>query len=410
MSNMYSPEFLFARIGYEIAETTLESVAHETDIRICIQILEHLINKAQRDMPRQIAELIYENVYQTQTLYIERLREAIMRADVIRMPHRLNELIRPEYLEVIERGLSESTEHFADPSVAKARQWAQLLFFRAIEYILRTDDVIGLIMAEATTKQVDYARNKSWGRDIAKKMDRLEMTESADEAEEELLYSQWWDLEFQLRRELFNRKISPMLFLSDEEAQAISRRVDNTSAFEILHVAASMYPRDILIGMLIDSGVCEINARVYVQKVQERVDFLKGRIDSSHDKVLGPEEKRLLARDEFADLVFAGLTSNRLSNSCSKADILNLCLKTKGGTLRLDIPNGDVWCARIAHEIGIAIGRSMSSFRVYNGSKKLEIKGMNRAVKRKRVPPLVSPPNVARFRKLIENITVRIDK
>ncbi|MCX6140457.1 MAG: hypothetical protein NTX15_06450 [Candidatus Kapabacteria bacterium] len=409
MNSLYSPEKFFARLGSEIAEASIASVNCEIDRQKRIDILEGFIRQAERNMPLELAEWIYEYVLTSQPLSEIQTQANIDRADALRMPHRISDMFSPDLSAPIEDLHIEPLEQGASVLEDEGPLRATLLFWTAIEFILRHDDEIGPIMQKATDLQIEFSRKTRWGRAIVKKMDLIDATLPTDANHEDLLSSQWWDLEFQLRRELFKHKIPPTQFLSDEDAQTISKRTESVSVFEILYHLQLNLTHVEFVGMMIDSGTCELNSRVYVHRVREEVDLIKSQLGNTPSFDVGQREKRALSMELFAELLFESLSSNHLLGHCALADIKSICqhADTRKGALRLKIPKGDViWCARIVYAIANRLGRAHPLFKVFNGKKLLKAAAMHHALHRRRKVEPVCPQNVAAFFERIANVTI----
>ncbi|MBK6760407.1 MAG: hypothetical protein IPH85_12270 [Ignavibacteria bacterium] len=408
MNSMYTPERLFGRIGLKLAEDTIQSVAHLPSIKRRIEILEDCVVKAAAEMPRDIAEWIYDNADEMRPLSEPELAATLVRADTLRQPHRLSEIARKEYVEKLEVWFERAGDSTTDDNVSTIRENALFLLLSAIEYLLRTDEATSQIMANVTERQIEYARDTTWGGSIVREMDLNETKTGANESEDSDLNDDWWKLEFELRSELVKRKVPPTDFYHDGEVEILEKKVESLSMFEILHAAEAIYPRDTYLGMLIDSGMCEINASVYIQQLNRKIESLKAELLKDPSDTVEANEKKVLTVDQFIDLIFQSLVKHNLAGSCTRYDIATICERAKGGTLRLKIRDADVWCAHIADNIAYLIHRAKPTFTVYNGDKKLSPKQMHRAKTRPRGPGFSCPPNVTAFFRDLQNITVTI--
>lgn len=406
MKSIYPLEFIIGPLGLNLSKEDIASAEHEPDIRKRILILEDFIVKAERDMPRQIAKMLFDDFLLIEPITDELLHQLITRADALRMPHRWNEMRREEYTHAVDGWLSEQTTTNVHPIEVEVGERTYTHIHYIIDHIIHNDSAVGPIMDNYSTNLVDYARGTSWGRDIAKKIDQINGTEGQDEAERSLLRFQRCELENQILTELIDQRISTEDLLSNEEWQALNRRFDSTSAFEILQAAQSLLPRESIIGMAIDFDVCALNTRVYIQCISEMIETLKNRLETGPVIDAEPVTKRSLPVEEFADFLFECLSTSKLLLNTSKADIRFLCFNRNGGTIRFKKSRSDYWYIVIAEKISFVLGRGRFSFSVHNGTKKLDVNGMNLALDRPRKTKLNCRPEVELLLIQIENIDV----
>lgn len=412
MNSIYTPESIIAPIGIAFADEDIASINDDLPIQKRIELLESFVSDAGCNIPRKIAEYLYEELHDSQPLSEDDKQAHIVKADTIRMPHRLGDLTRPEFADAVESWERMAIANNAPALVNEVPLDALLKWQRVHHHVLCNDSIAGPIMERQKRRMIDFARNKRWGRAAVQSLARLESVVSMHTTDERTVSDQKWNSLIQLINEFSKRPIDISQFIEADEVAILEERFNSISVIDLVHAIDNILPSDAVIGMYIDLGLCELNTMAYVRRLREKIEQLTNRQASIPDTTV-LEEQKTFTPEKFAELLFKSLTTNELIGRCTKYHLLTICQSAgKKGKLLLRIPKGDLWCGQIAYRIAQQLGQAEPMFKVYNGRtsthepRELAKTNMDRTLRRKENAEKVRPDNVKAFLEEISNVTI----
>lgn len=385
MNPNYKPSLVLGPIGTEQARLTLSEIPLDASLEIKIEFLKRCLRKAKSDMPRILAERLYEDIqqaYKVGAVTVD-VEEAVSKADVTRFPHRLQDLLTTEHIELHTNWILDPEGHpTSDQQVLRYRSSEAITILAMLLTLLEDPKYEDLYFLQLE-RHIEFGKDNDWSQQIAAELEmvydqlaELELDDSPDEDRNTDVFTRWFSLHSQLTALFEEHGIVREQFMEEEELKYMD---DAFLSLSMINVAANMYeylPMDMMIQSIIDSGTCNIQTNAYVHEIQIELDHLEAELKAE------PIEKiTRIDRNQLAIWLYHALRQAGLAPRATLQEIKEIC-NTGHGILKLHIPKGNAWCARILTSLANKLGVDQSKIRVRNGKKTLTADNMLRAVKR----------------------------
>ncbi|MCO6467071.1 MAG: hypothetical protein J5I53_10695 [Bradyrhizobiaceae bacterium] len=386
MKDIQYLEEMIAPIGIALANKDIASVNMELPIETRIELLKDMIFEAERSLPVRIAEYIYDELLDFKPLSEQEKKDLITKADSIRLPHRLGVFMHPGVDEAIEEWTRLGTPSKTSVLLADVPFDTEVKWQRVRYHILRNDAIAGPILHDYWRHLIDHALEMPWGRSTAQSLIQLELDSDGQEVNEIAVRDQKYNYMEKLSIELSKNGIDTSQFVHSDDAAIVNERLESISVIDLLHALAELFPPHNITGLLVDSGLRELNTLAYKWRVQEKIDLLMSRyeprparnaeqaLDNSphqvgtNSSIAGQlMQEHAMSRDEFATWLFGVLKAAMvLSSDMTRATLVELCRAKSGGRLSLRVKGRHLWASRIAEAISSVVHKRTEDFVLRN--------------------------------------------
>ncbi len=385
MNPNYKPSFILGPIGIEQARLTLDEIPLNANSEDKIEFLKRTVRKAKADMPRILAERLYEDIqqaYKDGALTVD-AKDAVSKADAMRFPHRLQDLLTPEIVELYSKWILDPKGQPASEQQLNRLANSEAITVFAMYLTLLEDPKYEELHYLQLERHIEFGKSNDWSRQVAVELEKtydqlteLDLEDSPDDQRNEDVLVRWLSLYSQLTALFEEHGIVREQFMDEEERKYMDEAFFSLS---MINVAATMYEslsKDVVIQNIIDGGVCNIHTNAYVHELQIELDRLEAELKA---RVIEVDER--MDRNQLAIWLYNALRQADLAPRATLEEVKEIC-NTGRGILRLHIPRGNAWCFKIVSSLANKLGVDQFKIRVRNGKKTLTPDSMLRAVKR----------------------------